>query len=181
MSAIWRKTRVVFNNPRVFITASVERKWRMMEEEVIPKAAQVMESDQSVSHTDDTPLLDSNIFLGGPPNNRSNRNAISNYFSIHCGFFCREASHALHLSSSSHSNWFAIFEMLHERRVSDWPVNISWFHCLWNLKFEYLSLNYIKQNRLKDDLRFWRGFSIETLSTHEYDNNNISFSCWWAW
>ena len=53
----------------------------------IPKAAQVMESDQSVSHTDDTPLLDSNIFWGGPPNNRSNRNAISNYFSIQCGFF----------------------------------------------------------------------------------------------
>ena len=57
------KTRVVFNNPRVFITASVERKWRMMEEEVIPKAAQGMESDQSVSHTDDTPLLV--IFFGG--------------------------------------------------------------------------------------------------------------------
>ena len=53
----------------------------------IPKAAQVMESDQRVSHTDDTPLLDSYIFWGGPPNNRSNRNAISNYFSIHCGFF----------------------------------------------------------------------------------------------
>ena len=30
----------------------------------IPKAAQVMESDQCVSHTDDTPLLDSNIFWG---------------------------------------------------------------------------------------------------------------------
>ena len=30
-------------------------------------------------------------------------------------------------------------------------------------------LNYIKQNRLKDDLPLSRGFSMETLHTHEYD------------
>ena len=31
------------------------------------------------------------------------------------------------------------------------------------------SLNYIKQLRLKDDLRLWRGFSMEKLGTREYD------------
>ena len=30
------------------------------------------------------------------------------------------------------------------------------------------SLNYIKQNRLKDNLHWRRGFSMETLCTHEY-------------
>ena len=34
---------------------------------------------------------------------------------------------------------------------------------------KYISLNYIKQNRLKDDLPLSRGFSMETLRTHEYD------------
>ena len=32
----------------------------------------------------------------------------------------------------------------------------------------FSSLNYIKQLRLKDDLRWTRGFSMETLCPHEY-------------
>ena len=33
----------------------------------------------------------------------------------------------------------------------------------------FKSLNYIKQLRLKDDLRLKRGFSMETLRPYEYD------------
>ena len=32
-----------------------------------------------------------------------------------------------------------------------------------------ISLNYIKQNRLKDHVHLWRGPSIQMLCTHEYD------------
>ena len=47
-------------------------------------------------------------------------------------------------------------------------VRLKYFH-LFKFDFISLSLNYIKQLGLKDNLRLKRGFSMETLCRHEYD------------